>query len=503
MNHFDPFNQGIQLLKDLEDESSQEGDELNRRLVNSLFVLMRSSWLYGLDNDTLKKAQENFCHVLSSFESREHGLISLTQRDESFSINDEFVKLDFSTYQNVDKLTRIFEALGFNRLSIPLPISIDKLRPFCTAMNSIANQGGDFRELHESCLPIVVEHIERTEDDLGESQTDPRREVMALYASGLEILQSFVDDLRRGIRPHYSRLKRLCLRIIQSEPKYQNLLLALIHVYGLKNRLATHMLNTALLSIIFARRIGLSKNEVLDLGMTAFYQNLAWVIYGRLDEGAGDFMSLQEIEKFRIENQESIGEIRNRVAHLLLMIGGFNSRLINRLIVAYETQVVDTVTHDLYRGNLDLNLLTDIVKISGSYNFLVTPDPDGSEPRPEQIMKKITRQNTAVHPFIAQIFESVFGTYPIGTLVELSDGALGVVFDLPANLQQSARPRVKLVADRTGQPIRGGDIIDLSEKDPRGGYSLSIENAHESSSFAHSPARFFFGAETLLPGNVR
>ena len=144
MNHFDPFNQGIQLLKDLEDESSQEGDELNRRLVNSLFVLMRSSWLYGLDNDTLKKAQENFCHVLSSFESREHGLITLTQRDESFSINDEFVKLDFSTYQNVDKLTRIFEALGFNRLSVPLPISIDKLRPFCTAMNSIANQGVTF-----------------------------------------------------------------------------------------------------------------------------------------------------------------------------------------------------------------------------------------------------------------------------------------------------------------------------------------------------------------------
>ena len=105
-----------------------------------------------------------------------------------------------------------------------------------------------------------------------------------------------------------------------------------------------------------------------------------------------------------------------------------------------ETQVVDTVTDELYRGNLDLNLLTDIVKISGSYNFLVMQDPDGSEPRPEQIMKKITRQNTAVHPFIAQIFESVFGTFPIGTLVELSDGALGVVFDLPANLQQSARP---------------------------------------------------------------
>ena len=155
MNHFDPFNQGIQLLKDLEDESSQEGDELNRKLVNSLFVLMRSSWLYGLDNDTLKKAQENFLPC-SSFESREHGLITLTQRDESFSINDEFVKLDFSTYQNVDKLTRIFEALGFNRLAIPLPISVDQLRPFCTAMNSIANQGGDFVNCMTPVCPLSL-----------------------------------------------------------------------------------------------------------------------------------------------------------------------------------------------------------------------------------------------------------------------------------------------------------------------------------------------------------
>ena len=212
---------------------------------------------------------------------------------------------------------------------------------------------------------------------------------------------------------------------------------------------------------------------------------------------------LQDIEKFRLANQDSIGEIRNRVAHLLLMIGGFNSRLINRLIVAYETQVVDTVTDELYRGNLDLNLLTDIVKISGSYNFLIMQGPDGSEPRPEEVMKQITRENKAVHPFIAQIFESVFGTFPIGTLVELSDGTLGVVFDLPANLQQSARPRVKLVADRTGQPLRGGDILDLSEKDPRGGYLMSIESTHEGSSFAHSPARFFFAAEALLPGSAR
>ena len=128
--------------------------------------------------------------------------------------------------------------------------------------------------MHDSCLPIIVEHVERTEDDLGDSQTDPdeRSWRCTLVVSKFSNHSSTISGV---VSAHYSRLKRLCLRIIQSEPKYQNLLVALIHVYGLKNRLSTHMLNTALLSIIFARRIGLSKNEVLDLGMTAFYQNLA------------------------------------------------------------------------------------------------------------------------------------------------------------------------------------------------------------------------------------
>ena len=79
------------------------------------------------------------------------------------------------------------------------------------------------------------------------------------------------------------------------------------------------MLNTALLSIIFARRIGLSKNEVLDLGMR-IYQNLAWVIYGG-SIGAGDFM-VSEIENSN-ENQNRLAKFG--IGCLLLMIGGFNS----------------------------------------------------------------------------------------------------------------------------------------------------------------------------------
>ena len=109
-------------------------------------------------------------------------------------------------------------------------------------------------------------------------------------------------------------------------------------------------------------------------------------------------------------------------------------------------------------------------------------------------MKEIVEQGAALHPFLAQLFVSTFGIYPIGSLVELGDGRLGVVFDLPESLQHSNRPRVKLVADRNGTSIEDGEVIDLVARSARGEFLSSIEHVYRGSDFGLSVANFFFGS---------
>jgi hypothetical protein len=75
----------------------------------------------------------------------------------------------------------------------------------------------------------------------------PASQVLNIYASGLLMLRSFVNDLRRGKSPRHSRVKRLCLDLIDVEPRYHNLLLALLHLESYKGNLFCHMLNTAVL----------------------------------------------------------------------------------------------------------------------------------------------------------------------------------------------------------------------------------------------------------------
>ena len=81
-----------------------ELEELSRRFMNSLFVLIRSSWLYSLENDALKNAQDSFSLLLSEFIDRGQEVVELRLRDESFFLNGDIVKLDFSTYKSAQKI---------------------------------------------------------------------------------------------------------------------------------------------------------------------------------------------------------------------------------------------------------------------------------------------------------------------------------------------------------------------------------------------------------------
>jgi hypothetical protein len=59
-------------------------------------------------------------------------------------------------------------------------------------------------------------------------------------------------------------------------------------------------------------------------------------------------------------------------------------------------------------------------------------------------------------------FASVFGVFPIGTVVALSTGAFGVVS--AANTLDPQRPQVLLLSDAQGNPAANSIPVNLGEK---------------------------------------
>jgi hypothetical protein len=73
---------------------------------------------------------------------------------------------------------------------------------------------------------------------------------------------------------------------------------------------------------------------------------------------------------------------------------------------------------------------------------------------------------TEFDPVILKIFVAMMGEFPIGTMVLLDSGEIGIVYENQMEPRYRHRPRVKLITDPDGNK-QDGDVVDLTETDPQ------------------------------------
>jgi hypothetical protein len=69
-------------------------------------------------------------------------------------------------------------------------------------------------------------------------------------------------------------------------------------------------------------------------------------------------------------------------------------------------------------------------------------------------------------PVLLKAFTDMIGAYPVGSLVALNSGEIGIVFEANAHSAFSLRPKVKIIADKRGKK-KDGPVVDLTEVDPK------------------------------------
>ena len=113
-----------------------------------------------------------------------------------------------------------------------------------------------------------------------------------------------------------------------------------------------------------------------------------------------------------------------------------------------------------------MNLFSKIVKVVDYFDAITTKRVYRSKvfTRAEALSNMADQTGTEFHPLILRTFITMMGTYPVGSVVSLDTGEIGVVFDLNVEKPFILRPKVKIIADRDGNKI-DGPIADLSEKD--------------------------------------
>ncbi|MBE0713215.1 MAG: hypothetical protein IH583_12625, partial [Candidatus Aminicenantes bacterium] len=143
-------------------------------------------------------------------------------------------------------------------------------------------------------------------------------------------------------------------------------------------------------------------------------------------------------------------------------------------------------------------LFSKIVKVVDFFDAVTTKRVYRSKvfTRAEGLSLMLEQCGTEFNPVILKAFVNLMGVFPIGSLVGLSSGEMGIVFDLNPDPKLLLRPTVKLIADKAGNKV-DGEIVDLADKEPETGrFTRTIITALNPQDYGIEVADYFL-AQTL------
>ncbi len=93
-------------------------------------------------------------------------------------------------------------------------------------------------------------------------------------------------------------------------------------------------------------------------------------------------------------------------------------------------------------------------------------------------------------PILLKVFINMLGVYPVGTLLKLDTGELGIVLDCQKN-GDPARPHIVLLMRDDNGKFKKGKSVDLSAKNPKTeSFKRNVVKSFHPSNFGIQPTDF-------------
>jgi HD-GYP domain-containing protein (c-di-GMP phosphodiesterase class II) len=207
-----------------------------------------------------------------------------------------------------------------------------------------------------------------------------------------------------------------------------------------------HLLNVTLLSMFFASKLQFSKDDVLDLGIAALYHDV-----GKL------YISLKVIQKKDMLSEGEFVQVRNHPLLGAKILDSYKDALgVLPIVVSYEHHLrYDMAGYPKSPYARRPHAASMIVSICDVYDALALKRSYKKDYPPEKIHELMMLEKGKIFdPQLLDKFFQFMGAWPVGTLVSMSDGRVGVV--RAVNEQDIFRPSVQVLA-----PENAGEVVNL------------------------------------------
>ncbi len=440
--------------------------ERARDLARSLAVAVTNAGLYPPTHPLARSSMEDLAHAVHAVFDLGFEEVTLNIYKGTLFIENHVLPEESVTYR---KLIEDLLARGISAITLTLQFSTDDARALVQLIGDASITTIDAAKqflASKGASGVSVSETTALDEARKEAESQANKaEARATYDRGIEVMRDIETQVKLGRVFEVEPLQSLVSSLLDSLFKDPAAVLGLTAIKSHDDYTLNHSINVCILALSLGASLGLDADSLKSLGLSALLYDLGKV---RIPEDILNKEGPLTADEWQIVKSHAI-----EGANLLKRI-----QLVDQMpmIVAYEHHR----RHDMQgypetAEPREQHLFSKIVALCDAYDAMTTRRPFRREIRPDKALAVLMQgRNKAYDPSLTKALVAMLGIYPMGAVVRLSDGTIGVVFRV--NRDDLLRPRVKRLIDADGRWLEFPEVVDLRLVAPdAGGFALSIE----------------------------
>lgn len=274
--------------------------------------------------------------------------------------------------------------------------------------------------------------------DLTERMTEVHSAIRQRERVTTDNIDKIVDGLNGELRVRHGELIQYILYGLQGGSSYEQ-----------------NALNSACISILIARQMGMTEHKVLELATAALAHDIGML---RLPEAI--------VNKSEKLSGEELQQIKTHPIHsykILVRELGYPDAIGQAALQHQERWDGTGYPRGLKGEKIDVH--ARIIAVADAFEAMISKRPYRDSMIGYRAMRTILGDNgRRFDPEILKVFIRTMGLYPLGSVVMLNNSTVGRV--IAVNAAAPLRPKVKVMIDETGSwnENDSGDTLDLSKE---------------------------------------
>jgi HD-GYP domain-containing protein (c-di-GMP phosphodiesterase class II) len=439
---------------------------LARKVIQQVAVLIRNAYLHEPTNEVFREPTERLQAIVRTVLGHE-GSLTLEVVGSEIYANNTRVRVEIRSLHTYKYFISELAERGLGGLRIDAEPRTASIATFLSLLGRLRRgaEEPNVEALNQALQGAGVHEISAVPKRLQVERppVDRRQRAIATYQQALDFIRHCMTSLDSPAQVNLRQAKRIVHNLVDLSYEEGDgfSMIGLAAIKSHDEYTFNHMVNVCVLAVAFGQRLGLSRQQLAQLGLCALYHDL-----GKLKiplEVLNKHGTLTEQEWALMGNHTVFGarEIFSMIAsdrQAVLRVLGALQHHMGHDGKGYPKAVLRTRP----------NLFASIVSIVDTFDAMTTKRVYQKQFLPDEALAVLQKGSGAKYdPLLVKAFISCVGIYPAGSTVLLDTGELAVVCEPcpdPAGLH---RPKIKLVTDAQARP-REPELVDLAAPEHQG-----------------------------------